>query len=753
MRRRVIGTWVLLVALLSWWHGAESAWESTGVLVLDISRSMQDNDPHNIRGDGEQTFIDLLSSVEGNHLGIVFFGAKARVMKPITPIQRETTKSLKDSLPPVDSRAQRTEIGLGLARGLAMLEGRGGTRYLVVMSDGELDRSGRAAQRWTADDELALRELRALYAKLRQEQIPVFTIALTEASRKTLSAAAEPSPQQPVQMTRGELLLKEIAENTGGKFYRILRRRDYLDAFLDIFLHVRPPTLYTRPRQAEAKFFLNRFDSEAIVIGPREMVLVAPDGRRFGLGLPASAVSPWIRLYPYQHWSLAIISRPAGDVAAYEGMYQVVDQAGNPLYDHKVLVQSAITLAWERPPKATYALHEVLPIAVKIQSLGLGPSQEGQPLAHFLQGAEIVASVWAPQAPLPVSQRLMPLGHDGAFVFAGTYEATRTEGEYRLEVELVSEPYPSLNRKIGTTFTVGPPAFHFAVLRLSEAGTVQVLASRQETAQAPVYAGDRVELLAELAGGTAVDFRHEPTIRAEIARDGHVEQVVPLERVREGEAVRYRSQPVVLPAAGAYAVTFRAEGHAMAEVWDDRLISTRSWRVHPIQIVFRGSMTVAPTPWTPGRILTYVGLGGGGLALVTMAGMAAIAQLARTPLRGWLLSSGRGTPQLFVLSGNPTGGIWRRLFPRTRATIGTASDCDHRLDLRDTGVEIEAEIYVGAWWDRSGAIYLRSRRQPSHVYVNGVEVVGSKGVVLADGETLEKPTQVRFGKYEMTFDT
>ena len=111
MRRRVIGTWGCLVALLSLWCVAESAWESTGALVLDISRSMQDNDPHNIRSDGEQTFIDLLNSVEGNHLGVVFFGAKARVMQPVTAIQRESLKSLKDSLPPIDSRAQRTEIG------------------------------------------------------------------------------------------------------------------------------------------------------------------------------------------------------------------------------------------------------------------------------------------------------------------------------------------------------------------------------------------------------------------------------------------------------------------------------------------------------------------------------------------------------------------------------------------------------------------------------------------------------------------
>jgi hypothetical protein len=93
-------------------------------------------------------------------------------------------------------------------------------------------------------------------------------------------------------MTAGELLLNEIAESTNGKFYRILRQRDYLDAFLDIFLQVRPPTLYTLPRQADGKFHLNQFDAEAIVIGPRDMILVTPWGQRIGLGLAATAESP-----------------------------------------------------------------------------------------------------------------------------------------------------------------------------------------------------------------------------------------------------------------------------------------------------------------------------------------------------------------------------------------------------------------------------------------------------------------------------
>jgi hypothetical protein len=140
------------------------------------------------------------------------------------------------------------------------------------------------------------------------------------------------------------------------------------------------------------------------------------------------------------------------------------------------------------------------------------------------------------------------------------------------------------------------------------------------------------------------------------------------------------------------------------------------------------------------------------LGVAFAAGMAFIGQYVQSPLRGWLLSTGKGTPQLFVVNGNPKGDTWRRLFPRTRVTIGTESHCDYQLELRETGVEIDAEIYVGPWWERSGALYLRSCRTPSHVYVDGVEVTATQGAILTDGEALEKPVRVRFGHYEMTFD-
>ena len=87
----------------------------------------------------------------------------------------------------------------------------------------------------------------------------------------------------------------------------------------------------------------------------------------------------------------------------------------------------------------------------------LGSLLEDTQLAEFLQRAEMVASIWPPHAPLPVSDGLPSERRRYAFVFTGTFEETVTEGDYRLEVELLSEQLPSLNRKMAHTFKVGAP--------------------------------------------------------------------------------------------------------------------------------------------------------------------------------------------------------------------------------------------------------------------------------------------------------
>ena len=78
MRQRVIGTWGCPVALLSLWVSPRAAWSRPALLCSTSRARCKTMTPYNIRNDGEPTFIDLLNSVEGTHLGAAFWGQSPR---------------------------------------------------------------------------------------------------------------------------------------------------------------------------------------------------------------------------------------------------------------------------------------------------------------------------------------------------------------------------------------------------------------------------------------------------------------------------------------------------------------------------------------------------------------------------------------------------------------------------------------------------------------------------------------------------
>ena len=157
------------------------------------------------------------------------------------------------------------------------------------MSYGELDRSGRAAQRRTRDDELALSELRALLPQVApQENILVFTIA--------------PHRVLPAKRWRGRRASTQHAHSDDSWRADCRKRSPTARTASSIVFSGNETTLmhsstsscrcalqpsHTSPRQADGRLYLNQFDAEATVIGPRDMILVTPRGQRFGLGLAA----------------------------------------------------------------------------------------------------------------------------------------------------------------------------------------------------------------------------------------------------------------------------------------------------------------------------------------------------------------------------------------------------------------------------------------------------------------------------------
>ena len=94
----------------------------------------------------------------------------------------------------------------------------------------------------------------------------------------------------------------------------------------------------------------------------------------------------------------------------------------------------------------------MLHLGVKVHSFGSRNLQEDTQLAEFLKGTEIVASFWLPQCTACRFQAAERTGRGRTIrVHRSVRRDCYAEGDYRLEVELLSEQHPSLNRKIGTS--------------------------------------------------------------------------------------------------------------------------------------------------------------------------------------------------------------------------------------------------------------------------------------------------------------
>lgn len=122
-------------------------------------------------------------------------------------------------------------------------------------------------------------------------------------------------------------------------------------------------------------------------------------------------------------------------------------------------------------------------------------------------------------------------------------------------------------------------------------------------------------------------------------------------------------------------------------------------------------------------------------------------------------------------------GIWRKVFPRRRTTVGTSPDADvelpsNPLEFTDTPADQKARAeclrtlgtishwnpkeYAGIsaefYCDVLGRLRIRSMQptERSHVYVNR-HPVGKKGVLLEDRKDAAVQTEVRIGKFKILY--
>lgn len=214
--RRVLGmlVWALLVcaAARPQWTGEPSKIPSEGrnlMVVLDISGSMREpdfelNGRRVTRWDAVRTVADsFVKKREGDRVGVILFGERAYVYVPLT-FDLKTVSSLLNE---ADVGMAGTQTAIGDALGLAlktMIDVPAQSKVVVLLSDGAANAG----------------KMRPLEAAAIAEKagVKVYTIGAGSDSMlvQGLFGAVKMSRDGEID----EKTLKEIAEKTGGEYFR-----------------------------------------------------------------------------------------------------------------------------------------------------------------------------------------------------------------------------------------------------------------------------------------------------------------------------------------------------------------------------------------------------------------------------------------------------------------------------------------------------------------------------------------------------
>lgn len=228
--RRLSGAliWILLVAAAAnpRWVGEPSEVPSEGrnlMLVLDISGSMQETDftvrdQAVRRWDAVRAVADaFVNKRQGDRVGVVLFGERSYLYVPLT----YDLKTVSDLLKEADVGMAGSQTAIGDALGLAlktMIDVPAESKVVVLLSDGAANAG-------------AMKPLEA--AELAKKAgVKVYTVGAGSDTVRMMGMFGM------MQMPRGdeidEKTLREIARETGGRYFRAKNTRELLEIYKEI---------------------------------------------------------------------------------------------------------------------------------------------------------------------------------------------------------------------------------------------------------------------------------------------------------------------------------------------------------------------------------------------------------------------------------------------------------------------------------------------------------------------------------------
>ncbi len=200
------------------------------VIVLDISDSMliEDMKPTNRLESAKETLISFIKQRQSDRIGIVIFAGEAFTLVPPTLDYQLILDRVADITTAASARIKDgTALGVAMASGAARLkDSQAKSRVMIFMTDGE-NNSG------TIDPETGLEVAKGYDIKIYtvgmgrsgKTQIPTYTRDLFGNKVKRY---------QPFESTVNDELLGQMAQVTGGKYFRASKEDSLAGIFKEI---------------------------------------------------------------------------------------------------------------------------------------------------------------------------------------------------------------------------------------------------------------------------------------------------------------------------------------------------------------------------------------------------------------------------------------------------------------------------------------------------------------------------------------
>jgi len=315
-------------------QAAEMGERSDARILIDISGSMKQNDPQNLRRPALRMLVGLLP--EDARAGVWTFGQYVNMLIPLGQVDAAWKDKARAEAGDIASPGQFTNIEDVIKRSIDDWEGSATLyqRHLILLTDGMVDISKNPKKNAASRQRI----LEQLLPKLQSHDAQVHTIALSERADHEL--------------------MRTLARETGGWYEQVNDAEQLQRVFLRIFEKVgRPDTVPL----TDNKFLVDSSIQEVTLLVFRKEAaeptrVVAPSGAQFGAKNTPPNVS-WHRDIGYD---LLTISHPE------TGEWRI-QAAMDP--DNRVIVVTDLKMRSNRLP-SRFVLGEVLPLTVSFTNQG-----------------------------------------------------------------------------------------------------------------------------------------------------------------------------------------------------------------------------------------------------------------------------------------------------------------------------------------------------------------------------------------------